>query len=179
MTTDTTLENLDGLVSPEDLGVDLADEALARSLPLAALSIAIGAMTPHLRAFLDDPANAGAMATLESFGKWCDGNVAINGTDPWLNYLATSRASLLDVAWASYDPSDSVVDPDILDLPGDTLLGASIFFSFLEAESVISAVDESRWANLYHFVTFDDLFTAIAGDSDADSVSQPEGNDEW
>ena len=172
-------EDFTGLVSPEGLP-DLTDAALARSLPLAVLSLAIGATTPYLEEFLANPVNGDILAALERFRRWSEDNVAIAGLDAWLGYLADSRAAALKNLWDVYDP-EALVEDVIRDTVGDEVLGAALWFSYLADVGVISGEDESRWCNLWDWLIVNDLL-ADDGEEDGgdhDSTSDPTKGDEW
>lgn len=174
-----TMEDFSGLVSPEGLP-DLAQAELARSLPLAALTLAIGATTPYFEEFLANPINQDILATLESFRRWSEDNVAVAGLDAWLGYLADSRVVVLKNLWDAYDP-EALVEDDVRDTVGDEVLGAALWFSYLADVGTISGDDESRWCNLWDFLIVNDLF-ADDGKKDEgghDSASDSTKGDEW
>ena len=175
-------DDFTGLVSPEGLP-DFTQAALARSLPLSVLSLAIGATTPYLEEFLANPVNGDVLPALEKFQRWSDDNVAVAGLDSWLGYLADSRATALNNLWDAYDPQHLVEDV-VRDTAGDEVLGAALWFSYLADVGVISSDDESRWRDLWDWLIVEDLFAdnddedeKDEGVHDATSVPTEEG--EW
>ncbi len=175
-----TTEDFTGLVSPEGLP-DLTQAALARSLPLSVLSLAIGATTPYLEEFLANPVNGDILPALERFQRWSEDNVAVAGLDAWLGYLADSRAVALTNLWDAYDP-EALVEDVVRDTVGDEVLGAALWFSYLADVGVIGDDDESRWCDLWDFLIVNDLLAdddeEDGGDHDVPSVSIKE-DDEW
>ncbi len=176
------IEDFTGLVSPDGLP-DLTDASLARSLPLAILSLAIGATTPCLQEFLDNPVNGGVLPVLERFRQWSDDNVAVAGLDAWLGYLADSRATALANLWAVYDP-EGFVEEIVRDAAGDEVLGVALWFSYLADAGVLSEDDESKWCNLWDWFIVEDLFVDEddengKGEGDDDVTGIPTEEDEW
>lgn len=173
-------EDFTGLVSPEGLP-DLNDAALARSLPLVTLSLAIGATTPYLTEFFANPVNGDVLPALERFKQWSDDNVAIAGLDSWLGYLADSRAVALTNLWGAYDP-EHLVEDDVRDTAGDEVLGAALWFSYLADVGVITSDDEARWCNLWDWLIVEDSFADDDADDENDGGStsvSTEEVDEW
>lgn len=154
------VDDFTDLVPPDRLP-ELADAELARSLPLAVLARAIGAETEYLNEFLANPINGYILPELERFQRWSDANVAVDGLDPWLRYLAESRALILKNLWDAHDPKHQI-DNAVRDLVGDEALGTSLWFSYLADVGVISREDESRWCHLWGWNIANDLRCDIA-----------------
>jgi hypothetical protein len=171
----STLENFEGLVSPPGLP-DLSQAELARALPLVCLSLAVGASTPFLDEFINSPANVDVLPAVEGFANWCNDNIDAGGRDAWLGYLAKSRADLVSAAWSAYDPQGHVEEV-VRETVGDDLIGASLWFSYLDYAGVISDEDESKWASLWHYLAIDDVFSEDNTSEESTNVSPKE--DEW
>ncbi len=174
--TDTQTEDLTGLVSPIGLP-DLAQADMARNLPLVALSLAIGRSTPYLEEYLNDPSNRDIMPVLDRFQTWATRS-AVDGEGPWLEYLADSRATLLEAAWSAYDP-DGLVEASVRDLIGDEILGSAIWFSFLHSTGIITEEDESRWTNLWTYAIVNDLLADDESDDGSLTEEPTPRRGEW
>jgi hypothetical protein len=164
-------------VSPQ--GINLDDASLARSLPLVITSLAVQQTSgDYFNEFISNEANVDVLPLLEKFQQWVDGNVE-KGVQPWLEYLAAARQQILKNFWSAYDPDNlSANDDEVRELPGDELLGTSLFFMFLESVGLISERDETRWMNVWNFLAFTNL---IASDDDTpeEPTALTERNDEW
>ena len=174
-------EDFTGLVSPEGLPFDLAQAELARSLPLAALSLAIGATTPYLTEFLANSVNGDVLPALERFADWCASNINVAGLDSWLGYLADSRAMALTNLWNAYDP-EHLVEDDVRDTAGDEVIGAALWFSHLADVGIVGSDDEPKWCSLWDWLIVEDLFTDDENEDDGDreSTNSPTNEeDEW
>jgi hypothetical protein len=174
MTSTEVLDDLTDLVAPEGLP-DLTQAEIARSLPLAVLSLAIGQTTPYLEEFLANPTNRDTLQALDRFQRWCDDSAGASGRDAWLVYLADCRATVLKETWAAYDPQ-AQVDDEVRETVGDEMLGASIWFSHLQAINEISERDGTRWSSLRHYLIVSDLFS---DDEEAPETSSEGRADEW
>lgn len=174
--TDIQTEEFTDLVSPAGLP-DLTQAEVARSLPLVALSLAIGRSTPFLEEYLNNPLNKDVMPVLERFQTWATKS-AIDGEDPWLEYLADCRATLLEAAWSAYDPEGHVEDA-VRDLVGDELLGNALWFSFLRSTGIINEDDEARWTNLWTFAIISDLFGDDGSDGETVNDDQSMRRSDW
>ena len=175
--TEIELEDLEGLVSPP--GINLDDAELARSLPLAIMSLAVQqTSSDYFKEFVANEANVDVLPVLEKFHHWVEGNVE-QGVQPWLEYLATSRQEVLKNFWSAYDPDNLPANDDgVRELPGDDLLGVSLLFHYLALTGLISEHDAQRWTNVWQFLTFTDL---IADDdvSVEESANVAPKEDEW
>lgn len=172
-------EDLTGLVSPDAINLD--DAALASTIPLVCLSLAVGATTDLFSEYVNNPMNSDTLPLLERFQSWIEKSISdVQGSshDDWLYYLATSRAESLTNFWTAYDPDGFIVDEPARDVVGDELLGTALFFQFLSSVGLLSESDASRWENCWHFLTYTDLLS----DDDEEIVEEStpsQRSDEW
>lgn len=160
-------EDLTGLVSPPEVGVDLAQPEVARDIPLAIVALCVGLPENEgLRLVRENPDYVGLLPALDAFSTWVTTSHQ-GDLDSWDGYLRSTRATMLDRALSAYDVAGELSNDErdlIGELIGDSLLGAAIFFSFLNDHNMVSDVDESRWSNLYTWLVIQDLIEA--GDED-------------
>jgi hypothetical protein len=171
--TDEMTIDIESMVSPPQLPVDLLSEPTALEIPLIAFLIAITAVDPQLGDYLRDPANAKSVPMLNAFREWITAQESTGTREQWADYILDSHEKVIESTWNLYDEVPPQVPPEVRFMLGDELTGTALFMSWLNEVGLLSDEQEIQFRSLWNYWLVADLLSDDESETDDAAAAEP------
>jgi hypothetical protein len=181
--TDEMTIDIESLISPPQLPMDLLSEAAALEIPFIAFLIAITAVDPRLGEYLSDPAKAKAVPVLNAFREWIAAQESTGTREQWADYILDSHEKVTESTWNLYDDEvPQQVPPEVRVMIGDELTGTALFMSWLNEVGLLTDEEEIQFRSLWNYWLVADLMSdddSETVDASAEPMTDQSESNEW